>query len=198
MFHQIILILKKKKVFLTTIERMNEMKKIIIVLVFLSLSACASLTTNRQTYVYVTPQNLGASQLSKNKCNCKEGEKGCISIYYKGKVIDTMTKECFQAMVDSLEIQNRVALAEKGKEGYSTKIELEHNPWQFTIGTKYKTNVTIVWLDNNKKEIKSVIIQGTFEVRKENLSKIRIIYRNISEYGFPAAIIAIFVMSFFI
>jgi len=174
------------------------MKKIIIVLVFLSLSACASLTTNKKTYVYVTPQNLSASQPSNNKCNCKEGEKDCISIYYKGKVIDTMTKECFQAMVDSLEIQNRVTLAEKGKDGFSTKIELEHNPWKFAVGTKYKTNVTIVWLDNNKKEIKSVIIQATFEVRAEPMSKIRIMYRNICEYGFPAAIVVIVIMALFI
>lgn len=174
------------------------MKNLIILLIPLLLISCSSTKKKTNNVGPITPLIVKKESrviTTDNKCNCNPKKRDdCITISYKSKKVDTITKKCFRNLVKASEIQNKLIKSEKKIKGATIKVSLEDDPWILPVGSTYTTYINIIWLDKDKNEIKRVRIKAKLRVQKERMSKWRIWYRNVMEYVGPAGWIALIIV----
>ncbi len=112
-----------------------------------------------------------------------------IEFFFKGKKVGEMTKEELQATIKAGGAYNKEIEAEISDPRRLEVIFLK-KPWIIKkTKNKYRANILINWYEiiNNKKEVfKSLNLTLDLILDKSNqMSKWRIMYRNISEVGFP-------------
>ena len=107
---------------------------------------------------------------------------GSIDIVYKGKTVGSMPVMEFKEIVLGAEKFSKLVSAEKDKR---IIIELKDSPMQLNLSDEYTTDVYIKWLDKKHIVIKTLVLENKITLKRENFSKYRVVYRNVSEYGFP-------------
>jgi hypothetical protein len=158
------------------------MYKIILVIISLFLISC---TTTGKTIItdYSSSVNL-----PKNLSN-----KNLIYLVYDNKIVQTLTIEQFNILINSAGIYSNELDAEKNNR---IKIELTKSPWTISIGDKFISNAIITWCDKKGKVIKKVIVEISIERNKDSIwMKIESYYTVFSKVWTPISIIVIVVMA---
>lgn len=114
-----------------------------------------------------------------------------IKIYYKEKLIETMTVEQFQALIKGAKNYSEEIKAEKNNR---IKIFLKDDPWNLIKDKKYVTYAYIYWYNENQEVIKKlelqIILKTSQEIPDKTLiDKILEIYKPTAYYCFPLSII---------
>lgn len=118
-------------------------------------------------------------------------ENDYFELFHDGEKVGKISIEGFEEMRKAAGIKKEEWEAEK--EG-RVEVSLKDDPWEVTIGEKFVTEVTIVWKNKDGKEIKTIVLEQEFTIKKETMSSFRIFYRDIAEIGFPIAIIIIIII----
>ena len=116
-----------------------------------------------------------------------------VDVYYQNEYQFSMTYNEFSEI---LKASNQYLKLRESEENERVYIELQDDKWILVdsdnIENELKTDMKIIWMDENNKPIKTVTITATIkdvEIECDSRSFIRKIYCRISEIGFPIALI---------
>jgi len=118
-----------------------------------------------------------------------------IQIYQNGKLIGTMSKQHFEELVRGAENYKDIIEAQN-----SNRIKIIANKIEMIdVHNRYKCNFRISWKNKDQEEINYVVSDLLLDIDNEQgMSKFRIVYRDISEVGFPLSLGIIILFIFFL
>jgi len=116
--------------------------------------------------------------------------KNHIGIFYQEKFIGSMPLEEYEILVKSASIYQDELKAENNKR---IKITVKENPYLIKFGETFTADVKIIWINEKQEIFKEMILENSLTLKKENLHEIRILYRDISEIGFPISFLLLFI-----
>lgn len=117
-----------------------------------------------------------------------------IVFYYQGEQVGKMTPAQFSNLLRSASIYAELTEAEKDSR---VKVLIKDAPWNISQSqTMYETQIKIQWLNKDKQVIKQLTMDVELEIPidHEKYSEIRVIYRDVSEIGFPVAFLLLIVL----
>jgi hypothetical protein len=106
-------------------------------------------------------------------------------VYQNGKAIGSFTVEQFQLLVDGADKYKEIMLAQKEDR---VSIQLLSDLEKTHVINQYKAVLKIQWLNEKNEEINyvsSIMFINIDNQEELNIPKWRILYRDISEIGFP-------------
>jgi len=167
------------------------MKKILIFLIATLMSvSCATVSNKDKKTIHNIDNDNVAQEIieskSKKLTEVKKKED-VISIYRGTEKIGELSLDEFEAIIKASSSYEKILEAEKEKRVY---VFFKDNPWELKPGKSVNTEVYIIWKDKKETPLKKVILKLTMEVPKEGqvMSKIRILYRDVAEIGFPVSV----------
>ena len=108
-----------------------------------------------------------------------------IIVSQNGKAIGSFTVEQFKTLIDGADKYKEIMEAQKDNR---VSVQLLNDVEKTTIINQYKAVVKIRWVSKDNKEINyidAIIFINIDNQNEGDVSECRIVYRNISEIGFP-------------
>jgi len=100
----------------------------------------------------------------------------------KYKLIDTIPIDEFKTLITAAKLYNEELKAENNKQ---IKIVVKEKQSTIKLGETYKADVIVTWYNEKNEIIKTLVLEVSIDTKKENFGILRILYRDISEVGFP-------------
>jgi hypothetical protein len=107
-----------------------------------------------------------------------------IYITQSDKIIGRFTPEQFETLVQGADKYKEIMLAQVEKRVNIVCSEIKETD----IKGEYKTNIRIIWINKNNMEINFIEVELILNIdndTSQNIPEWRIVYRDLSEIGFP-------------